>query len=293
MSTRAILTCLHAYTPFGQIYYEPILDFYLTTMRKYSSEYDMLYLIEDDNWRIDPEKLEGMKAKIVHVDSQLRYYNAFKTVLPQVTEDLVLFMDDDQIIYHPKVISGTFDLLEAMTAGGDYHLWDVVSITDTIGTMKVPLKTGNKLCPYFFASRKELLMKYLDVDWSGDNMPYTETFGLLTEALLKDGAKVHEIEDDKSNTLYDGTKNGDHSKDTGFYHVRGGSTVAYLLATLYHGNKETYDDYLKNQPISELLRHCAWYECMGGHASSIWMDLGITNEDWADYCMKFKEYHGL
>lgn len=149
--------------------------------------------------------------------------------------------------------------------------YDVVSIVDSIGTMKVPLKLGNKLTPYFFATRKDLLMKYLDVDWSGDHMPYTETFGLLTEAMLEDGCKVFEMEDDK--TEVESWDPLETAKTLNYYHIRAGSTVAYLLATKYYGDSETYWDYLKNQPQIELRRHCAWYKYLGGDPSPILEDL--------------------
>lgn len=313
--TRAILIPFHAYTPFGTIYYQPILDFQLNTLRKYKNEFDTLYLIEDDNWKL-PEQEEDW-IKIIHVDSSKRYYDAYKEVLPQVKEDIVLFMDDDIVIYKKNIIDEHLSMLDP----GSWSLEDgtpapqlasdVVSITDTIGTMKVPLKTGNKLCPYFFAARKELLMKYLDIDWGPDAMPYTETFGLLTEALLKDGAKVFEMEDDKSNIIlleYGAIAEipPDH-KSKGFYHIRAGSSPAYLLATKAYGNRETYDDYLKNQPKTEMLRQLAWYHyiCQWKSPSyeedenGLWPmdsmvhDLGIKDGDWHQYLIKFREYHGL
>lgn len=295
--TRAILVCMHSYTPYGQEYYTPILDFFLQQMKKFDLEYDQLYLIEDDNWRLDPAKLEGMRAQIVHVDSSLRYYDAYKTVLPQVKEDLVLFLDDDMVIYKPGKIGGAFMAISQHYSmpklDWEPPLFDVISITDTIGTMQVPLKTGNKLCPYFFATRKELLMKYLDIDWGPEAMPYTETFGLLTEAMLKDGLTVYEMPDDKDSLLFEGVLKTDGTQDLGYYHIRAGSTPAYLLAEKTYGNMETYDSYLKNQPESELLRHCAWYQYMGGNPTTIIQDLRLEPFAFKDYYNQFIKYHGL
>ena len=97
--------------------------------------------------------------------------------------------------------------------------YDVVSIIDSIGTYKTDkLKNGNKLCPYLFATRTELLKKYLDVEW-GPDMPYCETLGHLTEAMLKDNVRVFELEEDKTDFP---------TKDLGYYHVRAGSTPAWL-----------------------------------------------------------------
>src|SRR3990167_4370234 len=207
MASRAILVCFHKYTPFGGQFYEPILDFFLASMKKYENEYDQLYLI-DSNWEINPEKIKDMKAQIVRVNPSLRYYDVYKAILPQVKEDLVLFMDNDMVVYRKNTIYNTFAQLDnsyQFIKTGEYG---VVSIIDEIGEYKTDkLKNGNKFCPYFFATRKELLMKYLDIDWAPD-MPYCETLGHLTEKMLDDGIKPFEWEEDKSNITLNSTENG-------------------------------------------------------------------------------------
>src|ERR1700694_1154434 len=108
---RAILVNFHLYTPFGKEFYEPILDFFLQQMRIYQDEYDHLYLL-DSNWEIDQKKIEGMEASIIRTDPNMRYYDAYKAVLPQIKEDLVLFMDNDMVVYKPGIIKETFYKLE-------------------------------------------------------------------------------------------------------------------------------------------------------------------------------------
>lgn len=295
--TRAILIPFHKYTPFGDKFYQPLLDFFLKSMKKYQDEYDKIYLL-DSTWSIawTPELREA-KVEVIKVNPSLRYYDAYKEVLPMVKEDLVLFLDDDMVIYKRGVIDKAFNLIHCIDE--DDHQdqpCDVVTIIDQIGEYETDkLKNGNKFCPYFFATRKELLMKYLDVDW-GPDMPYCETLGHLTESMLNDGVKVYEFEEDKSGIIFDGSEQypEQHTEGgKGYYHVRAGSTMAYLLATKKHGDMKTYEDYLKNQPKSEILRHCAWYSYMGGIPDTILTDLGITVDDWDKYYMKFTEYHGL
>lgn len=333
--TRAIVVAFHKYTPFGDSYYEPILDFFLKQMKKYEDEYDKLYIL-DSTWNIEPYKIvspQTPKWGIIKVDPSLRYYDAYKKVLPQIEEDLVLFMDNDFLVYKRGVIESTFDELDHPhnnrtvkeilnlrwdegcghslpqqvctdcwdMAVGRIKDYDVVSIMDTIGTWKSDkLKLGNKFCPYWFATRKELLMKYLDVDWSPDGMPDFETLGRLTKAMVEDGVRVYEMEDDKNSIYFDGTKDGEKGRNFGFYHIRSGSTPAYLLATKKYGNKDTYWKYIKEQPGMEYLRQCAWYQYMGGNPEEIWLDCintstfsGVGTKPWEDYCEKFKEYHGL
>ena len=300
--SKALLVCFHMYTPFGKQFYEPMLDFFLSQMKKFEDEYDIIYLL-DSNWEIDPKKIEGMKATIIRVNPSLRYYDAYKEVLPQIKEDLVLLLDNDMVVYREGPIKSTFGMLQP--PGEPYYgrgqKFSVVSIIDQIGEYKTDkLKNGNKFCPYWFATRKDLLMKYLDIEW-GDHMPHSETLGLLTEAMLNDGVKVYEWEEDRSSLYFDGSfgYGEDHIEGgKGYYHIRGGSLPAYLLATKKYGEIKTYEDYLKNQPKNEYLRQCAWYTYMDGSHHDALMDM-IVNDcevdlyEWLEYFQKFKEYHGL
>lgn len=296
--TRAIVVAMHKYTPFGDEFYEPILDFFLQSVEKYRDEFDRVYIV-DSTWNVKmPETSAENKdwVTVIKVDPNLRYYDAYKEVLPQIEEQLVLFMDNDMVVYREGTFDRAYDLLELQRddSDGEYdYLCDVVSIYDTIGTYVTKKMNGkNKFCPYWFAAQKDLLMVYKDVYW-GSDMPRHETLGALTKALLDDDIKPYEWEEDKSNCLFDGTQDGDMGKDLGYYHIRAGSTVAYLLATRKYGDIKTYNEYLKNQPKQELLRHCAWYAYMGGLISPIVEDLNIEVTDWLDYYERFLEYHGL
>jgi hypothetical protein len=284
--TRAIVVPFHKYTPFGDSYYEPLFDFYLSQLKKFEKEYDKVYFL-DSTWNFtddDYERMKLVKGGIIKVDPSLRYYDAYKSVLPMIKETAVLFTDNDFIIYKPKMIEDAFAFLD--------DGYQVVSIYDTIGTMKVDLPDGkNKFCPYWFCTRKEFLMKYLDVDWGPDAMPYTETFGLLTEAMLKDKLKPYEYEEDKNSIYYDGAK--DEKKNLGYYHIRSGSVPAYLLATKKYGNFDTYWKYINEQPKREYLRQSFWYNVMGGDPSQIVIDSGVSLDEWDQYVIKAKKFHGL
>ena len=290
----AIVVAFHKYTPFGGEFYEPILDFFLQSMKKYESEYDKLYLL-DSTWNIDPQKIEGLKAEIIKVDPHLRYYDAYKSVLPQIKEHLVLFLDNDMIIYREGIIKSAFDKLKS-----DY---DVVSIYDTIGEKTFPqLNNKSKFCPYFFATGTFMLKDFLNIEW-GPNMPEHETLGKLTEEMLRDDIKPFEMEEDKSNCLFDSTQDNEKSKNLGYYHIRAGSTPAYLLATKKYGDKKTYEDYMVNQPRQEYLRQFAWYYLMTDTNQETWSlrpqvwellkDIHMNEFVWMDYFERFKQYHGL
>jgi glycosyltransferase involved in cell wall biosynthesis len=292
--TRAIVACMHAYTPFGQEFYKPILGSFIKQLEKYQEEWDKLYIIVDNNWDIEIKGID--KIETIKVDSNLRYYDAYKEALPQIKEDLVLFMDNDMVVYKKGNIAKTFFSLESTIFSDGRGPSDVVSIIDQIGEYQTSqLKNGNKFCPYWFAAKKELLMGYRDIDW-GSNMPHSETLGKLTEAMLSDGVKAYEQPEDKSGIMFDGTEQYPEQHTTGgrgYYHVRAGSSTAYLLATKKYGNKQTYDDYIKSQPHMEILRQASWYKYMGGDPTEVVFDVIGNTMEFEDYYQKFLEYHGL
>lgn len=288
MLKRAIVMAFHKYTPFGSEFYEPMLDFQLKTLKKYTNEFDRIYFI-DSTWDIKGEKiteyLELPQYTIIKVNPHFRYYNAYKQRLPQIAEDLVLFMDDDMIVYKKGIIEDAFGFL---TEG-----FGVVSIYDTCGTHSFEKLGGqNKFCPYFFCTKKSYLMKYLDVEW-GPEMPEYETLGRLTHRMLDDRVNPYEFEEDKTSIYFDGIKDNEKGKDLGYYHIRSGSVPAYLLATREYGNSDTYLSYIHNQPKNEYLRQAMWYTYMGGDFSPVLSDLRISPEEWNEYKKKFIKYHNL
>lgn len=252
--TRAVITSFHNYcSMYDHTYFNVISDYYLSNFNKYwRDEVDHLYLL-DSNWDFPP--IDDPKITVIKTDPNIRYYDAYKKVLPEIKEDLVGFLDDDMVVYQKGIIERCFNNLDTFY---------VTSIYDTIGEQHFEqLKGKSKFCPYFFFSRKVPLLRYVDCEW-GPVMPKNETLGELTERMLADGLSCYEIEEDKTDFP---------TKNLGYYHVRAGSTVAYLLTTKQFGNPDTYWDYIKNQPSIELLRHCDWYDKMGGNSSEIREDI--------------------
>lgn len=265
--TRAVVVAFHNYCwQMPHDYFDVLFASFMHSFRKYwYDEVDMLYLV-DSTWGIDEEDIRlykptldlcesDPKITIFKVSESIRYYDAYKQILPKIKEDAVLFMDNDMVVYRSGVVDFTFKKLE--------EGYDVVSIYDTCGEYRFDELGGQgKFCPYWFASKVETLKQFRHVDW-GPNMPKYETIGELTKEMLAKGLKPYEIEEDKT----------DHGKDLGYYHIRAGSTVPYLLTTKRYGNPNTYWEYLTNQPRTELLRHCGWYDRLGGDSSEIRKDL--------------------
>lgn len=286
-AVNCIVTSFHNYTSmFNHKYFDVLLDYYIDNLRKWDDEVDKVYLL-DSGWGI---KTDHPKVEVVESDPNKRYYEAYKWILPQIKDDKVLFLDNDMVIWKKGVVKNAFDILD--------EGYDVVSIYDTCGTYKTDKLNGNnKFCPYFFCTKRELLMKYLDIEWA-PLMPEYETLGLLTHKMLDDGIKPYEIKEDKDSIYFDGTK--DKGKKLGYYHIRAGSTPAYLLTHKHFGDKKTYDDYIKTSPKREILRQLAWYYWMTEEQTKeredvvkMMPDLGVDLVDWVDYSRKFIKFHGL
>lgn len=291
---RSILVNFRQYTNFGEEFYQPILDFFMKNMAQYQDEFDELILLPSqwdipsvrDDWNLP-------KTRIIQTDPSLRYFDVYKQMVKELDTDEVLFLDNDSIVLEKGVIDGIFKKLE--------EGYRAVSIFDIIGPDRFNELGGqSKVCPYLLAMPRALLSRYTDCEW-GPNMPEHETLGGLTRSLINSGAgyKFYEFPEDKSNILFDGTKDGEQSKRTGFYHIRAGTTISYLLATKTYGDMETYTKYITEQPRMEILRHLAWFYYMLSSTGSkiditdFLKDLNIDLSSWYAYFNAFKKYHNL
>lgn len=251
--TKAVLVNFHNYCwTMDHKYFDVMFKFFMACFKEvWYDEVDKLYIL-DSHW---DATYDDPKVVILKAPEQIRYYDVFKWALPEVKEEAVLFVDNDMVIYRQGVVTEAFDKLE--------EGYDVAAIYDAIGTFQTDKMNGkNKLCFYWCAMKTQMLMKYRNIEWSS-NMPETETFGELTKAILADNLKLFELEEDKS----------DDGKDLGYYHIRAGAVPSYLLTTKYFGDPKTYWEYLKTQPESEIIRHCDWFDKMGGDSSEIRKDL--------------------
>ena len=140
---RAIVTAFHKYQPYGEIFYEPILDFFLQTMKKYQDEYDHVYLV-DSNWNISPDKLTD-KMTILRVNPHLRYYDAYNmdtrfrdrlTLAPAVQD---AFTATDSNIYSLAHTTGEWPLL-ASGSQQKYSMSFSVAGSGSYATKKISLR---------------------------------------------------------------------------------------------------------------------------------------------------------
>ena len=145
MKTTAAIVPFHNYVPmYDHKYFDVIYDYFMHNFSTiWGDEVDKLYII-DSNWEVG--EIDNPKVEVIRINPNHRYYDAYKMVLPQIKEDLVLFLDNDMVIYKRDVVARAFRLLV------NYN-FDVVSIYDTIGEKHFKELGGqSKFCPYFFVT---------------------------------------------------------------------------------------------------------------------------------------------
>jgi hypothetical protein len=303
-----VVMCWHNYVPhLDHKYFNVLYGHFLNELDIWGAEVDRIYLL-DSTWDID--RVPAM-AKVVKVDPNKRYWEAYEDIIPEL-EGNVLFMDNDMLVHKEGIIKNYFDKLS------DYG---VISIYDTIGPLtelvnqKWPFMGGQtKFCPYFFMSRASILQSipnlklgtihydkgtYIkELDYTTKEGDWGETLGEATIKLLDWGVKPLEVPEDKSSTYIDGHE--DNPKRLGYYHIRAGATPAYLLTHRNLGDRKTYDDYIANQPKSELLRQLGWYWYMNdknpykvdpNDILEVVNDCGYNHEDWLKYMDRFISFH--
>jgi hypothetical protein len=115
--TRAVVVAFHNYCwMWDHKYFNVMSDYFMKNYREFwKDELDKLYVI-DSTWDFDyPDD----KIEVLKVDSNVRYYDAYKKFLPKIKEDLVMFMDNDLVVYKHGIIKKAFDLLEEQEDEGN------------------------------------------------------------------------------------------------------------------------------------------------------------------------------
>lgn len=303
--TRAICVPFHQYTNFGHDFYQPLWTHFIQSMTKYRNEYDRLYVV-DSNWGIP-----SGDYTIIQKQHDGHHWVQFKDALPYVQEDAIFFMDNDVVISKPGVIDSWFryadngyDVVSAFDGSGSYNLKLAVQ-------KKFPLMKeydSQRIVSYYFLLTRSLLNKIPDIDFDVkeyedgtyiSEIDYTtkedrsDSFGYFTIKMMATNPKIKAIDDDRNSIYFDNRNQGEKGKNLGFYHIRAGSSIPYLLSCKHFDHEKTYWEYIDGQPRVEYIRQCAWYKYLGGNPEEIVKDSKVGMEVFTDYYKKFMEYHNL
>lgn len=277
--------------------YERLFDIYYSRWSHRIHEY----------WACDIDhELKGFSKLRDIKETNLMHWDAMGKYLKQIKTDVILITDSDTIIYSDDVFR---------IAEGKLKDYDVVSILDNSGKYDLFPANENRdvrrrIAPYLCFIKRDALLS-TSLDFTPVNGEY-DSFGRVTHELVKNGAKIYDLEDDRTSVfLNDDNKITIESwldtpnfkwsyagKNLGYYHVRNYSMALTMLGD-YKTNKEAYLQRKSIIPRRELLRLLAWlwiiddktgFQNYHPEILTIVNDVKVSNL-WTDYINKFREVH--
>lgn len=271
--SRAVIVPFHKYTPFGREFYMPLFNTFVKNLKIWESEFDRLYIIDSDYNFTEEEKKKvlDLVPNTVFLKRELdgHHWIQYKWIIPKVIESDMLFIDNDVVITEKGVVKNWFsqikkgyDFVGSFDGSGQHkdEIWEKYPLMKKMDAVRM----GS----YYFILTKKLLEKI--GDYTFDPLPEEgfDSFGKFTLQMLDTNPKIYEIEDDRSDVTFHPLKT-----NLGYYHVRAGSRIPYLLASKKYAHENDYWDNLKTQPHSEIRRQAEWYQYMGGDIEELLKDL--------------------
>ena len=260
----------------------------------------------DSNWGLD---LASYDTAILKRPGN-SHWAGMKEVSERSTSDVLLFVDQDMLIYDPEIIKQMKWEIEENKA-------DVCSILDSSG--KVQLFTQNefrrsraRLCPYLCMIKRNLVS---EIGYDFDPDPDHDTMGKMTEKLLSLHPDLHilEIPDDRfsvylrngeivANTNLDGrgfswSEPEDKETNRGYYHIRN-ATLGIEMIEEYFSNEDSYRNRKAMSPDWEVFRAMSWWyifdQIEGNYAGlqriqTVVNDFGVSKELWNTYINTIRE----
>lgn len=312
--SKALIVVIHNnsfnFSPLWRILWE----YFKLELLLWKGTFDKLYLVDNCFGFNESDKdflrLNGFNyhiEKIVNISVE----DGLNRIFEKVKEDTFLLIHSDTFIYRKEVIEHGFDALRT---------YDVATIFDGSGKKlsdKFPIMRENKyrserarFCNYlWFGKMKD--MRAISCDFTV-SYTYGECASYITEQLLERNVKVHELQDDRSNILYDGSSitrvqwldtpdklwSNTYPLDLGYYHVRNFSN-GFEVVNDFHNNKPSYDGRKAMIPKSEILRILAWEKMIANKINEkfaiddVIHDLGIGLDGWNNYLKEFKSFHSF
>jgi len=317
--TRALCIPFHRYQPHTTDHYRVFFDYFLKSLDVWGPEIDALYLIDSDfNFTDDDIAIlhtKCPKVTILPTKGDKSHWGNIRRAAGAISESLVLFMDQDMLVWEAGVIDSWFK---------DATTYDVVAPFDSSGGMqevihkRYPgLAEMNKLrigTYFFILNRKALtvmehcnlapihyepgaMIKELNnVAEPGD---WLDSFGYFTLRLLHNNFTIKALHDPRDDIYLENgeiTSDPDGATSCGYYHIRNGNLPVYLLSSDNEEHSADLKHALEITPAREILRIMAWHQFIRGDempSLALLPHLDITKGEWDVYFGKFKEYHEL
>ena len=123
--SRAVCVPFHRYHPHADEHYKIYWELFKKSLEYFRDDIDHLYLI-DSYWGFTGDDIKdlGVPTTIIPKEKDGHHWVQFKTALPYLKEDYVLFLDNDVVIYDNEVVGSWFlrakdyDLVTAFDGSG-------------------------------------------------------------------------------------------------------------------------------------------------------------------------------
>lgn len=287
---------------------------------KWGHLFDKAYLIDQD-WGFSEEMLspkfeiwntKDMKGPIAH------HWDSFAQVIPHITEDSILMMDNDMLIYDAEWMTEWIKEVET---------FDLSCIFDNSGSIpneelfpdlrpNINRDYRRRIAPYLcFVSRDLLMQTSLDFAPRHTGQPlFQDSFGYWTTEIMGLSPSVLEIPDVRKfvfwpsvdepwssimwldDVKYAWSNPSRLGMQEGYYHVRNWSLGLSIVNT-FHENRRAYERHKEIVPFAEAVRQLAWVHLIDptGDISDrvlpVVEDFGISVSLWKRYLFATIDLH--
>lgn len=328
MRSRAVMIAWHRYHPHVGELYRVLFEHWLKLLPTWGDEVDHLYLIDSDMNFTEEDRAAIMQyipqVDIIKKTEEGHHWVQFKNAIPQVTEDKILFLDNDVVITRSGVVDSWFKYMEE----GDL---DFVGSFDGSGGMRelihekypVLLDEWNRIGSYYFILNKRVFTQIPEYTFepnyfeAGTHIPeldYTtvdgdwlDSFGWFTLKMLNNKCKILSIADPRQSIYLQPEEEGwvinkdpENPTNLGYYHLRNGNLAVYIMNSWIAGNKEDFHRELRSVK-REYLRSLAWFQYMDLKTGDRFQNeinhvldvTGVGRAKWQEYMEEFTKYHDL
>jgi hypothetical protein len=306
--TKACVLVFFQYFPRTGNQYKTQSTVFFNQVKRWANQINTFY-IASGNWQFNWTPPNS----VFYNEDMQSHWHYLNTLTSMVTEDSVLYLDPDILMYDPSVIERGFKALETN---------DVAGILDNSATL--PLEklynifnpnenrgVRRRFTPYLTFAKTELF-KGLDFTPVPDKY---DSMGYLTNEVMKKHINYFEFEDDRNtlrlekdglitkDTWLDGSPYlwsipHDKTKDLGYYHVRN-SSVGLSMLNEFQFDRPAYERRKAIMPFSEVMRLLAWQWIYDEAAGENWAtkytpvlnDLNVSPEVWKNYIDQIHQYY--
>lgn len=293
--TKALAVILFQGPPIRHEWYRLTFELLKISLLKCTDQFDKIYLVDNSANFTDEDReflLNFFPKKVVIMLGRMdSHWDMMNMITKQVTEDALLLIDSDTMIYNPNSVADGFKKLN--------EGFDVASIFDSSGAdlgFEV-LEEARRFAPYMCFMYTDVLQQ-TSMNFNPD--AEHDSMGLLTKELLKNGVHAKRLPDDRGTAYIDGTVYSPILPEPGYYHMRNSNGALHIL-TSWVNDRPSYDRDVKLMPLNERCRLLAWMKIannltwgdpiVDNTIKDIFLDWGITPTQMEEYLYHFKDFH--